>query len=294
MPPAFREVPEVPVQRTPPAFATLLAALLAACVAPPAGPLAEFSLPLRARLALSPFVDETPHGAGPLAEGLDLLLREALAREPRFQLTLSPGDEADVLLRGMLLDFRPAAGADPPALVAELGLVDARNGALIISRIVTGAGQRQPPQGVTLPGSLEQWAGTSTECVLRTWLASALAALSEGVPAGYFVYDAAGSPVAPLPPPPPRAGQRSVPPDVLPGTLAPTATVRAERATVREGPGTRYPVVGRLTRGQAVQVLDERGEWSNVRAGGGLEGWVFRGLLTRPRVPVPGASEGSP
>lgn len=294
MPPAFREAPEVPVQRTSPAVATLFVALLPACVAP-AGPLAEPPLPPRARLALSPFVDETPQGAGPLAEGLALLLREALAREPRFQLTFPPGEQADVLLRGTILDFRPAAGPDPPILVTELGLVDARNGALMISRIVTGTGQGPPTEGAALPGSLERWAGTSTERVLRAWLPSALAALQDGVPAGYFIYDAAGTPVAPLPPPPARAGQRSVAPDVLPGTLAPTATVRAEGANLREGPGARFPVLGRLKRGEAVQLLDERGEWSNVRAPDGTEGWVFRDLLTEPRVPIPGgASEGNP
>lgn len=289
MPPAFREAPEVPVQRTSPAFAMLLVALLPACVAP-AGPLAGPPLPPRARLALSPFVDETPRGAGPLAEGLGLLLREALAREPRFQLTPPPGGQADVLLRGALLDFRSAVGPDPPALITELGLVDARNGALITSRIVTGAGPGQRAEGAALPSSLEQWAGTSTERVLRAWLASALVTLRESVPAGYFIYDAAGTPAAPLPPPPARAGQRSMAPDVLPGTLAPTVTVRAERATIREGPGARYPVVGRLKEGEAVQLLDERGEWSNVRAPDGLEGWIFRDLLTEPRVPIPGGS----
>lgn len=291
MPPAFREAPEVPVQRTSPALAALLVALLPACVAP-AGRLTHSPLPLRARLALSPFVDETPRGAGPLAEGLGLLLREALAGEPRFQLTLPPGEQADVLLRGALLDFRPAAGPDPPVLVTELGLVDARNGALLISRIVAGTAQGRPAEGAALPGSLEHWAGTSTERVLRAWLASALVALREGVPAGYFIYDAAGTPATLLPPPPARAGQRSVAPDVLPGTLSPTATVTAEQANIREGPGARYPVLGQLKREESVEVLDERGEWSNVRAQGGLEGWVSRGLLTEPRLPIPGGSPG--
>lgn len=270
--------------RTRPAVAALLLALVGAC-ATPAGRPASAPAPLRARLALSPFTDETPKGAGSLAEGLRLLLQDALAREPAFELTRRPPERADLLLRGTLLDFRAAGGADPPALVTELGLVDIRNGALVIGRIVTGTATEGRETRMSLPNPLQHWAGTPTEVLLRAWLASALVAIREGVPAGYFVYDAAGRPAAALPPPPPRTGQRPAAPDVPPGAATGTATVTAERANVREGPGPRFPILGQLKQGEAVQVLDERGEWTNVRSPGGLEGWVFRGLLTDPRVP---------
>jgi len=287
IPAASREAPEVPVPRPRPAVAALLLALVPACAAPTSGP-ATTPAPLRARLAISPFVDETPRGAGPVAEGLRLLLQEALDRDPILLLTRPPGERADLLLRGTLLDFRPAGGADPPALVTELGLLDLRNGALVIGRIVTGADRGRPAGSAALPSPLEHWAGTATEGLLQAWLASALAALREDVPAGYFVYDAADEPVAALPPPPPRTGKRPVTPDVLPGAVTPTATVTAETANLMKGPGPRYPILGELKRGEAVQVLNERGEWTNVRSSGGLEGWVFRGLLTEPRVPPPG------
>ena len=271
-----------------PAVAALLLALVPACAAGTGGP-ATTPAPLRARLALSPFVDETPRGAGPVAEGLRLLLQEALARDPTLLLTRPPGERADLLLQGTLLDFQPAGGPGPPTLVAELGLLDLRNGALVISRIVTAAGRGRPGGSAALPGPLEHWAGTGTEGLLRAWLASAHVALREGVPAGYFVYDAAGKPVAALPPPPPRTGKRPAAPHVPPGAFTPTATVAAETANLMEGPGLRYPILGQVKRGEAVQVLDERGEWTNVRSPGGLEGWVFRGLLTEPRVPPLGS-----
>ncbi len=269
-----------------PAITLLLLALVTACAAPTDSPVSS-PHPLRTRLALAPFGDETQRGAGPLAEGLGLFLQEALAREPTVQIVRGPDDQADLFLRGTLLDFRPPAASDPPGLVTELGLLDARNGGLLTSRIVTGAGPRGPEMETALPGPLRHWAGTAAENLLRVWLASALIMIREAVPAGYFVYDAAGNPVGALPPPPPRR-QRPAASDLPPGALAPTATVTAERADVREGPGPRYPILGQLKRGEGVQVLDERGEWSNVRTPGGLEGWVLRGLLTPPRVLPPG------
>ncbi|MBI3003420.1 MAG: SH3 domain-containing protein [candidate division NC10 bacterium] len=272
--------------------ATALVLLLLPACAPPSTPPAPSPAPLQARLVLSPFADETSGGAGPVAEGLRLFLQEALARDPAFRLIRHPDERADLLLQGALLDFRPGSRAEPAVLVSELGLLDVRNGALVVSRIVTGAGPAEAGDAA-LPASLRSWAGTPTEPLLRAWLASALVAVREGTPSGYFAYDAAGRPVAALPPPPLRAGQRLRVPGSGPGSRGLTATVRAESASLREGPGTRYAVIGELKRGEAIEVLDERGEWSNVRAAGGLEGWVFRGLLTAPRVrpPAPGPAQ---
>lgn len=261
--------------------AALVLLVLPACGGPGTSP-----APLQARLALSPFVDETPGGAGPVAEGLRLFLQEALARDPVFRLIHHRDERADLLLQGALLDFRPATGTEPAVLVSELGLLDVRNGALVVSRIVTGAGSGESADA-TLPAALRSWAATPTERFLRAWLASALVAVREGTPSSYFVYDASGKPMAPLPPPPLRAGERSGTPGSGPGSRGLTATVRAESASLREGPGTRYAIIGELKRGETVEVLDERGEWSNVRAAGGLDGWVFRGLLTAPRVRSP-------
>ena len=262
--------------------AIVLVLLLLPTCAPSSTPRALLTV----RLDLSPFTDETREGAGTMAEGLRLFLQDALTRDPAFGRIRRPDERADLLLRGALLDFRPAFGEEPALLVTELGLLDVRNGALVVSRIVTGAGPVASFE-VGLPAPLGSWDGTRTEPLLRTWLASALVAVREGTPSGYFVYDSRGRPLAALPPPPLRAGERPGVPGSRPGARTPAATVRAESASVREGPGTRHAIVGELRRGETVEVLDERGEWSNVRAPRGLEGWVFRGLLTAPRVPTP-------
>lgn len=79
----------------------------------------------------------------------------------------------------------------------------------------------------------------------------------------------------------------------VPVAVAPTAEpapeaqilyVTARSANVRGGPGQDYPVMGRLTRGEAVLVVvaaDAPDGWALVRIeGDGIEGYVAARLLT--------------
>ena len=58
-------------------------------------------------------------------------------------------------------------------------------------------------------------------------------------------------------------------------------TVSASRVNVRSGPGTDYGVVTKLTRGDAVEILQDNGDgWVKMRTlDGGPEGWVADFLL---------------
>lgn len=79
-------------------------------------------------------------------------------------------------------------------------------------------------------------------------------------------------------------------------TIAPSPApkilqVAVERLNLRAGPGTGYPVVTTLKRGDDVESLGETagsGEdvWVRVRAGT-QEGWVFRAFLQEPTSPSP-------
>lgn len=79
-------------------------------------------------------------------------------------------------------------------------------------------------------------------------------------------------------------------------TIAPTSVPQAwqvavERLNLRAGPGTSYPVLITLRRGDEVEHLGETagsGEdvWLRVRAGT-QEGWVFRAFLREPTSPSP-------
>lgn len=58
-------------------------------------------------------------------------------------------------------------------------------------------------------------------------------------------------------------------------------TVSANRVNVRGGPGTEFGVVSKLTRGDAVEILQDSGDgWVKMRAlDGGPEGWIADFLL---------------
>jgi len=61
---------------------------------------------------------------------------------------------------------------------------------------------------------------------------------------------------------------------VHPAAVRRVALVSASVLLVRQGPAADQPIVGRLTHAQRVTILDQRGSWDYVRAGGTL-GWAF-------------------
>lgn len=65
------------------------------------------------------------------------------------------------------------------------------------------------------------------------------------------------------------------------------ATAAAEPAWVRGGirlnvrtePGTQYRILGVITTGDEITILDRSEEWTKIRAADGMEGWIPRGYL---------------
>ena len=51
------------------------------------------------------------------------------------------------------------------------------------------------------------------------------------------------------------------------------------RLNVRTGPGTQFRILGSLTTGDSVEILGRGDGWTQVRARGGLEGWIPEGFL---------------
>jgi hypothetical protein len=75
---------------------------------------------------------------------------------------------------------------------------------------------------------------------------------------------------------------------VLAGTLAPTATPQpmvAGAANLRDGPGTNYPVVGRASAGQALEIVasDAARIWFELKDGSWISGQLVQNA---PRVQV--------
>ena len=99
------------------------------------------------------------------------------------------------------------------------------------------------------------------------------------------------SPQAPLPVQQNIVPAAPAPP--LPSVSAPPVSVGAEVRYVvasglnlRKTPGTSGTKIATLPQGTALAVLEARGAWFRVSAGGGLEGWVH-GEYTATTAPVP-------
>ncbi|MFQ5542307.1 MAG: SH3 domain-containing protein [Candidatus Binatia bacterium] len=59
----------------------------------------------------------------------------------------------------------------------------------------------------------------------------------------------------------------------------PAAVVKVERANVRKGPGTGYPILFKADIGVPFRVLGKKGNWVRARFANGERGWIFRKLL---------------
>jgi hypothetical protein len=79
----------------------------------------------------------------------------------------------------------------------------------------------------------------------------------------------------------------SATPEAVAPTSAPApapeavATINDNIVALRDGPGTIYTVLARLSKGTQVSVLAEQEDWIRVRTADGIEGWVFSQLLSR-------------
>jgi hypothetical protein len=75
-------------------------------------------------------------------------------------------------------------------------------------------------------------------------------------------------------------------------------------ANLREGPGMKYKVVGKVTKGTSLTILEEKGEWYHVRMKSGKEAWIsktatsegakVRSTSGSPSSPTPSATGQSP
>jgi hypothetical protein len=74
-------------------------------------------------------------------------------------------------------------------------------------------------------------------------------------------------PPTPSPPPLPSAPKR-------------TAQVKWSNVNLREGPGMNFKVVGNITKGTPLSILEEKGQWLHVGMGAGKEAWVYRSALS--------------
>jgi N-acetylmuramoyl-L-alanine amidase len=75
------------------------------------------------------------------------------------------------------------------------------------------------------------------------------------------------------------------------GSKSTTAAAKTDQLRVRSGPGTSFPIVGFLNKGQQVTVLDQNENWCKISSSN-TEGWVARDFLeyktiNQENTPVP-------
>jgi hypothetical protein len=77
------------------------------------------------------------------------------------------------------------------------------------------------------------------------------------------------------PPPVVETPKTSSPPAPSPKTLPKTRVAQAT-ANLREGPGTKHKVVGKVTKGTPLAILEEKEGWYHVRMESGKEAWISK------------------
>jgi hypothetical protein len=85
----------------------------------------------------------------------------------------------------------------------------------------------------------------------------------------------------PVSKPPPKPSPETVskppsPPPLPPETPAPQGHVIWAYVNLREGPGTKYKVVGNIKKGTTFTILEDKGGWLHIRLEEGKEAWVAK------------------
>jgi hypothetical protein len=96
----------------------------------------------------------------------------------------------------------------------------------------------------------------------------------------------------PSPPPAVETPKTSSPP-VPPPEILPKTRVMWAKVNLREGPGTKYKVVGKATKGTSLTILEEEEGWYHVRLESGKEAWITK-TATSEGAKVHPASGSSP
>jgi uncharacterized protein YgiM (DUF1202 family) len=101
---------------------------------------------------------------------------------------------------------------------------------------------------------------------------------------------------SPPPSPPPAAETpRASSPPTSPPTTLPKTQVAWAMVNLREGPGMKYNVVGKVKKGTTLAILEEKEGWYHVRLESGKEAWISKATTSNGAKvqPAPGPSPSS-
>jgi hypothetical protein len=100
---------------------------------------------------------------------------------------------------------------------------------------------------------------------------------------------------SPPSPPPVVEAPKTFSPPAPPPNLLPKTRVAWAKVNLREGPGTKYKVVGKVTKGTSLTILEEKEGWYHVRLESGKEAWITKsGTSDGAKAQPPSVSSPSP
>jgi len=225
-------------------------------------------------------------------------------------------ETADLLIRGTITEFEPGSaggGAGAGGVVGGGGLgglfgirashvalvitgIDARTSRRVFSEQVEGKaidiGGLIGGFGGPLAAGLAGFAKTPMEKAIRIAIEEAVKVVVTKTPAEYYRVSATPQPkVTTVPPTEPPKVIQPPPPEVTTSPQLPlpsqpsigisgpthrTAQVIWDFVNLREGPGTKYKVIGSIKKGTSLIILEEQGDWLFVRLEDGKEAWVSK------------------
>ena len=269
----------------------------------------------KARVVVTQFVDKSDGAkeTSQVGEGMAEMLRNVLLPTKRYivQVSKSLDDvikgqgagnggrgmkEIDLLIEGEIREFKPSipgAGDETggASLVTTIvTVINPRTNRILATEKVRGKatefGGPTGKVGGTLPEVFRVFSKTLMEKAIRiTVEESASFIVAKTPPECYRVVPVttqreasktpAVSPKVTPPPPPP------------PPTLR-TTQVAWDSVNLRQGPGTKYKVIGNAKKGTSLKILEVIGDWLRVRLEDGSTAWVSK--MATSEAPKPPAS----
>jgi len=221
---------------------------------------------------------------------------------------------ADILVMGTITEFEPGTSGiggeaerafelpghisrrvgETLGRIKAAGTIKKSHVALIIKMVDSKTGRRLASEQVegtatdieglaglsrgTLSGALSGYSKTPMEKAIRICIEEAVKLIVAKTPEKYFRGSDAPQPQA-VPQQPGVAPSTSVvPPGQSPFQASTPSSrvvfVKWPQASLREGPGTNFKVTGKVQKGTALEVVEEKGQWYRVRLEDGQEGWI--------------------
>ena len=203
---------------------------------------------------------------------------------------------ADLLIRGTVTEFEPGSegsgmtiplpgGVQIPInvmkshLAAIIKIIDAKTSRVLASKQVQGKATDFGGGiglGGGLPGTFAIYSKTPMEKAIRIAIEEAVKMIVANTPAEYYRVPQEPQPKQPSisPPEPPKTPQPPPPRPSPPKPPSRTTQVTVPSENLRATPNGR--IIGKVTKGTSLGILEEKGNWLRVCLEDGTEAWIWK------------------